>query len=134
MRQNPPREEGEGDTGPGRTRCEAISILSPGTSEDSTLFYTEVAITITSLRAVLRGSSTPSVTWTVRFDADRSATGTEVVTSGTTTTSTTTGDNITSFNDATIPASRWVWLETTAGSGTRDELAVSVQYQTDEDY
>ena len=110
---------------------QCISVDFPGSSEDLTIFYTDVAITISQLSAVLLGSSTPSVTWTVRHDPDRSASGNEVVTSGTTTTSTTTGDEVTSFNDATVPANSWVWLETTAQSGTVTELAVSIEYTED---
>jgi len=108
-----------------------IGIESPGGSEDITMFFTDDAITITQMNAVLRGSSTPSVTWTVRHGSDRSATGTEVVTSGTTTTSTTSGSEVTSFNDATIPAGSWVWLETTAQSGTVDEINVTIEYTRD---
>lgn len=109
----------------------AITIESPTSSEDITLFFTDDAITINQLNAVLNGSSTPSVTWTIRFNSDRSAAGTEVVTSGTTTTSTTTGSEVTSFNDATIPAGNWVWLETTAQSGTVDALNVTITYTVD---
>lgn len=43
----------------------------------------------------------------------------------------TTGSEVTSFNDATIPAGRWVWLETTAQSGTVGELSVSIEYTVD---
>lgn len=109
----------------------ALSVESPSNSEDITMFFTDDAITVTQINAVLRGSSTPSVTWTVRHSTDRSATGNEVVTSGTTTTSTTTGSEVTSFNDATIPAGSWVWLETTAQSGTVDEINVSLEYTID---
>ena len=109
----------------------AITIESPTSSEDITMFFSDVAITISQMNAVLLGSSTPSVTWTVRHDTDRSATGNEVVTSGTTTTSTTTGSEVTSFNDATIPAGSWVWMETTAQSGTVTELSLSLEYTID---
>jgi hypothetical protein len=84
------------------------------------------------MRAVLIGSSTPSVTWTVRHHAtDRSNAGSEVVTGGTTTTSTTSGSDVTSFDDATIPADSFVWIETTAQSGTVTELHVSIKYSLD---
>ena len=110
----------------------AITIEDPTSSEDITMFFTDDAITVTQLNAVLaNGSSTPSVTWTIRHSTDRSAAGNEVVTSGTTTTSTTTGSEVTSFNDATIPAGSWVWLETTAQSGTVPELNVTVEYTVD---
>ena len=109
----------------------AMSVESPTSSEDLTMFFTDDAITVTQMNAVLRGSSTPSVTWTIRHNSDRNATGAEVVTSGTTTTSTTTGSEVTSFNDETIPAGSWVWLETTAQSGTVDELNVTIEYTRD---
>ena len=101
-------------------------VEDPTSSEDITIGFTNEAITITEMRAVLLGSSTPSVTWTIRHDTDRSATGAEVVTGGTATTDTTTGDDVTSFNDATIPADSHIWLESTAKSGTVDEIAVTI--------
>lgn len=101
------------------------SLENPVATDEFTLGFTNRAITITEIRAVLVGSSTPSVTWTIRHSTDRSATGNEVVTSGTTTTSTTTGSDVTSFNDATIPADSFIWLEVSAQSGTVTELSVT---------
>jgi len=109
-------------------RAKHFTIESPTNTEDLTLFFTDEALVITKIVAVLNGSSTPSVTWTLRHDADRNATGTEVVTSGSTTTNTTTGHTITSFNAASIPSNSWVWLETTAKSGTVDKIHLSVFY------
>jgi hypothetical protein len=114
-----------------RRKSKHITVENPGASEDLTVFFTEKAITISEIRAVLRGSASPSVTWTIRHSTDRSAVGNEVVTGGTTTTSTTTGDDVTSFNDATIPADSFVWLETTAQSGTVDELHVTIVFSED---
>jgi hypothetical protein len=108
----------------------AVTVESPGASEDITMFFTDDAITITQLNAIVRGT-TPSVTWTIRHATDRSATGNEVVTGGTATTSQTTGSEVTSFNDATIPAGSWVWLETTAQTGTVNELNVTLEYTFD---
>lgn len=113
------------------TLSESVFVASPGASEDVYVFFTPVAITVSEMRAVLRGSSTPSVTWTIRHSSDRSAAGNEVVTSGTTTTSTTTGSDVTSFNDATIPADSFIWFETTAQSGTVDEIGVTIVYTED---
>ena len=67
----------------------SISIEDPTASEDISIFFTNQAITITEIRAVLLGSATPSVTWTIRHGTDRNTTGAEAVTGGTTTTSTT---------------------------------------------
>jgi len=106
----------------------SIAIESPSSSEDISFFYTDIAITITKMTAILVGSSTPSVTWTVRHSTDRSAAGNEVVTSGTTTTSITTGSVVTSFDDATIPADSFVWIETTAQSGTVGQISITIEY------
>lgn len=106
-------------------------LETPSSAEDVSLFWTDDAITVTKMVAVLVGSSTPSVTWTVRHDADRNAAGTQIVTGGTTTTSTTTGSVVTSFNDATIIADAFVWLETTAQSGIVGQLHLTVYYTVD---
>jgi hypothetical protein len=103
-----------------------ITIENPSATEDLTIGFTNAAITITEIRAVLIGSSTPSVTWTIRKNADRSATGTEVVTGGTATISTTTGSDVTSLDSAALPADEFYWLETTAQSGTVTELSVTI--------
>ena len=54
------------------------------------------------------------------------ASGTEIITGGTVTTSLT-GVSIPSFTVGTIPAGNWIWLETTNVGGTVDELAVVPQ-------
>ncbi len=114
---------------PGRDK--SITVEDPTGTEDISIWFTNKAITITEIRAVLLGSSTPSVTWTIRHGTDRSATGAEVVTSGTTTTSTTTGSDVTTFNDATVVADSFIWLETTAQSGTVDQLHITIVYTED---
>jgi len=113
------------------TLTKAITVESPTATEDISIFFTDIAITINKIVAVLVGSATPSVTWTIRHGTDRSATGAEVVTSGTTTTSVSTGSVITSFNDATIIANSYIWLETTAQSGTVGQIAITIEYTED---
>jgi hypothetical protein len=80
--------------------------------------------------AVVVGT-TPSVTFTIRHGSDRSASGTEVVTGGTVCNNTTTGTNVTSFDDATIVAESHVWIETTAAGGTVDSFTVTLFYDED---
>lgn len=100
-----------------------VVIENPQVGEDVEFAFAFETVTIEEIRAVLRGTSTPSVTWTIRYASDRSATGTEVITGGTVTTSLS-GQTITVFNNPTIPAGNWVWLETTAVSGTVQSLGV----------
>lgn len=111
-------------------QSKSITIESPTATEDISMFFTNSAITITEMRAVVRGT-TPSVTFTIRHGIDRSLVGAEVVTGGTTTTSQTTGSDIVSFNDATIVADSFVWLETTAQTGTVDEMNLTIIYTED---
>lgn len=106
----------------------SITIEDPTSSEDITIAFINRAITVTEMRAVLIGTANgQTVTWTIRHHAsDRSNAGNEVVTGGTTTTSLTTGSDVTAFNDATIPADSFIWLETTAKGGTVTELHVTI--------
>jgi hypothetical protein len=91
------------------------------------LFFTTVSITLSQIRSTVAGS-TPSVTFSIRYGTDVSATGTEVVTGGITCTNTTTGVSTTSFDNATVPLDNFVWLTTSASSGTVDQLAVSLLF------
>ncbi len=110
-------------------QSKTITIESPTAAEDLSMFYTDDAITITKIVFVITGST--SATTTIRHHTDRSNAGNEVVTGGTTANSTTTGNVVTSFNDATVPADSFVWLETTALSGTPTSLSVTVFYRQD---
>jgi hypothetical protein len=108
------------------SKSKSATIESPSGSEDATLFYTPVELVVHELAAVLSGSG--SVTWTVRFDSDRGAAGTEIVTTGTTTSDSATGDIISVFNNDTIPAGSWVWLETTGIVSTPLAINITIRY------
>lgn len=114
----------QGPTGP--QAPPSIVLENPSDAEDASWWYAFDSVTVSALRVVLRGT-TPSVTWTIRHDSDRSAAGTEVVTGGTTTTNTTTGEIVTTFNNAAIPGGSYVWVETTANSGTVNEIQIAMQ-------
>jgi hypothetical protein len=115
-----------GVTGPiGVSAPKALTILEPSSSENVVLFFTTSSLTLTQIRSTVKGT-TPSVTFSIRYGTDTSASGTEVVTSGITVTNTTTGLSTTSFNNATVPSNNFVWLTTSATSGTVDQLAVSL--------
>lgn len=105
-----------GSTGPtGPIGPKSITIAFPGASESVTMFYAPVAMTLTQARAVVTGTS-PSVTYSVRTASDRSATGTLLV-NGATITNATTGADAT-LASTSIAAGNWVWLTTSAASGT----------------
>ena len=109
----------------------AIVVEDPTSSEDIDIGFVFSAITIQEIQAVVVGSSTPSVTINPKHSTDRSAAGNAILSSATAITNTTTGQNLTSFTDATVPADSHIWLETTAKSGTVDSLAVTIRYTFD---
>jgi len=112
---------GAGDVGAKKLRLESPTVAG---EEDS--FYTENGFTVSRIVAAIRGSASPSVTWTVRFASTRDAAGTEVNIGGVTTNDLSNGSSIILFDNAAIPADSFVWLEVTAVSGTVDELDVTI--------
>ena len=119
----------QGETGVQGNNKVGLTIESPTATEDVTIMKTNDAITIRNIESVMVGSDTTSIDWTLRYDSDRDAAGTEVVTGGSHTTSDTTGDSVTVFNEATIDATNWLWLETTDTSGTSiDSFNVTLWY------
>lgn len=104
-----------------------ISVESPAATEDITLIAaSNIQRTILSIGVVLRGSGSPSVTWTLRHGPDRSAAGSEVITGGTVTTDTAAGDLIEDFDSAKILHAEHLWLEISATGGTVDEFALTL--------
>jgi hypothetical protein len=103
----------------------SVSIPTPQTGDDFTLFRTDTETTLAAVYAVLQGSSTPSVTFVLRYAADRTAAGT-LATVSTAITSTTTGTSV-AIQQMPIPADNFVWLEITAVSGTVTELNITLE-------
>jgi hypothetical protein len=101
-----------------------ISVETPVVDDNFTLFFTDVEITIQQINFVLQGAT--DVTVFVRFDADRSVAGTSVINAGTVVSNTTTGQEITSFDNDVIPGGSWVWVLFTAVTLNPDEINVSL--------
>ena len=97
------------------------------------IHFFNAAVTIQELQATVVGSSTPSVTIDPYHNTNRAGGGgaTDILASATAITNTTTGQNLTSFNDATIPIDSWLVLATTAQSGTVTSLTVTFRYTYD---
>lgn len=104
----------------------AMTILSPVLNDNVTLFYTSVAVTVSKFVSVISGSG--SVVYTVLFAADRLASGTEVVVGGSSSSSLTTGDVITTFTNAIIPANSFVWVKLTAVTGAPSAFHMTMEY------
>lgn len=111
----------KGDTGAFGPK--AVSVTNPTSSENISLFYTPQQLTITESRAVVVGT-TPSVTYSVSSGSNRaSATTTHVSAAVVSNTSTGTAATIAT---ATIPANTWVWLTTSATSGTVTNFSLTL--------
>ena len=101
----------------------SITIAGPQIGDSFTLFRTSRETTIASAVALVSGYS---VTYELRYAADRTTAGT-LATVSDVVTNTTTGDSATVQNQP-IPADRYVWIEITAVSGTVDEFNLSVAF------
>ena len=101
----------------------SITIAGPLVGDSFTLFRTSRETTIASAVALVSGGS---VTYELRYAADRTTAGT-LATISDVVTSTTTGDSATVQNQP-IPADRYVWIEITAVSGTVNEFNLSVAF------
>jgi len=112
------------------TLSKGVFVAFPTSADTVDVWQTPVAITITSLKAILRGTS-PSVTYNIAFGTNIQS-PTAVFTSDITCTSFTTGcSNSSGFNDATIPAGSFIWVYTTATSGTIRAIAFTINYTED---
>jgi len=110
-------------------QSKTLTIETPTASEDITMFHTDVAVTITKIVAVVKGSSTPSVTFNVVHGTDRSAAGTNLITSISATTNTTTGTSVTTFDNASVSAGAFIRCKTTAQSGTVTEGSITIFFK-----
>jgi hypothetical protein len=105
----------------------SLTVESPTAAENIAFFYTDVAITITRINDVLKGTGTPSLTWNIHFDSTRDdGTPTALFTSNRTTTSTS-GATTTTINNPTIPAGSYVWF-ITSSSTTVTEFHVTLTF------
>lgn len=108
----------------------SVTVEEPTATENITLFYTRKAITIREVSDVMRGTS-PSVTWQIKYASTRNSGSPTNLFSSSRTTTSLSGATTTTFNDATIAAGNWIWLETSAVSGTNQSLSISIAYTID---
>ena len=101
----------------------SATVAEPQTGDSFTLFKATRDTTLRDVSAIVSGGS---VTYEIRYAADRSTAGTLAIVADTVT-NTTTGATATLQNQP-IPVGSWVWLEVTAVSGVVDELNVSVAF------
>lgn len=110
------------------TYTKSISFINPVVDDTVTMFFTDKNITISKMIGVVRGNTSPSVTYRVMYGSDRSSIGTTVVAIGSTVTSTTTGNTVTSFGNSTPLADNFIWTYLTGVAGTVDEFHLTIVY------
>ena len=106
----------------------SITIVDPTSSENLTLFYTTEALTVLHAAESVSGSG-PSVTYNIRWAPARNE-GLPVSLFGTNrAVSAQAGTTTTTFNNTTIPANSFVWIITSAKSGTVSDFHVSLKFK-----
>ena len=108
---------------------EPITIPNPTASDGNTIFYTPIAITITDVVSHITG--TTNVVFNIQHASTRDGTGLDVFSSNITLTSTSGQTDNTGFNDATIPANSWVWLNIVSVSGSPTMFHATMIYTED---
>jgi hypothetical protein len=90
------------------------------------------ALTLARLDAVLSGGSSPSLSLQLRSGLDVAATGTALLSTPMTISSsnggTSTGTMLTSFQAPAVPVDHWLWLEMNAVSGSPAGLTVMLRF------
>lgn len=119
-----------GDTGAtgatGPTGPKSITIGTPVTGDSITLFYTPVALTISSVFAVVTGSSTPTVPITINSATARNS-GSPIANVNSQSVTSLAGASVTVAN-ASIGAGSWVWLNIGTVSGTVTTANVTLNF------
>jgi hypothetical protein len=104
----------------------SIVVENPTASENIPICFMTTARTISKVHAVLVGSSSPSVTYNIKYGTDVTSL-TSVTTTPSALTSTTTGTDAT-LNNTSVPASGWLVFTTSAQSGTVNTITVTVEF------
>lgn len=105
-----------------------ITIEAPSDVENLFLFYTDKSIQITKVFSVISTPSSGQVTWSLWFDTDRSAAGTELKIGGFTTNSVS-GQIETNLDNDVIPADNSIWITTSNITGVVDQFSITIIFE-----
>jgi hypothetical protein len=96
----------------------ALTISAPAIEDKVPLFFAGEAVTLRRLTSIVAGSDSPSVSFALRYGADFSEPGVDVVVGGVSANSTTTGVDLSAFDNPVIPPGAWLWLLVTGVEGS----------------
>lgn len=108
----------------GALYSKTLTVEFPSASENISYLFTKVDIYTERVISVYKGAA-GSVTWNIRFAATRDATGTDLFASDQVT-SDASGPTVHPVTTV-IPAAQFVWLVTSAVSGTVTEFSVTLE-------
>jgi hypothetical protein len=100
-----------------------ISFQRPVNGDTQTLMYTDKQVTIGEVRSVISGGTSADLS--LKFDSDRSSTGTTIMSS--TVVNLSSGTTAT-LSNATVEANRWIWAEVGTIADSVQELSVNVRF------
>jgi hypothetical protein len=106
----------------------AITVSLPQSGENITIFYARDSIRVTQITSIMRGSSSPSINFSVKYASDRNDSGVELITGGITLNTSNQINIQTGLTNPTIPANTWVWFTSGAVSGVVNELNVTLSF------
>lgn len=104
----------------------SMMLVEPQPTDNITFFYTTPELSIASIRAVLVGTESPSVTYSVYSGSNRS-TVVDTHVDAAVLTNTTSGA-LATLVDSVIQANSWVWVVISAVSGTVSSVSVNLEF------
>ena len=120
-----------GPTGPAGARGPqgptGITLSYPLAGDKLPLLHAASSLTIAEVRALVAGT-TPSVSFSIRHGPDFSAAGTAIRVAAMVSSSTSSGDSWSTFDNGVVPAGSWLWIAVEAVSGTALSLHVSLRF------
>lgn len=107
----------------------SLTLEYPASGDSITLFYTDNPLKINKIYTLLSGSSTPSVTFNLRFSTGRHVSPYySLFSSNQSTTSVTTGDLYTVFINNIISGNSYAWLDIITTGGVLNKYSQTLFY------
>jgi hypothetical protein len=106
----------------------SVTISYPTAIENMTLLYAKQTLKIARVSSVLVGNTGSTVSFTIKKSAQRNAAGTEIITGGMVCDTNSSADVVTVFNDNTVQANTFLWLETTEITGSVTEFHLTIDF------
>jgi hypothetical protein len=113
-------------------QSKTMTIGGPTGTDIITIFYTDVAITVTKLNDQVQGTGGGlGVTYQINHATTRNSGTPNTLLSAARFINTQAGSFTTTFNDATIPAGSWVWYVASSTGGVPSEISITLTYTID---